>query len=356
MGDSPDRAFRGVAKQLKGTMAGKANPKPNPAQQELLAAVQQEVVAQDEARRQQNYAVIGRILNVETAAGRLDFERQKGPAIAAEMDEKGEPTGRLLFVAAWDGKLPEKQEYSEEFCKACLVVCDVCSGKKTTLCTLTGCGGRGRQRTGETFCECVIASARIDPSCRECGGNGVEGKPCSSCINATGKADPQCKTCGGYGAVATWRECPACKGTGTAACAACRATGKRPSGYEKPAVAKMPQGGSALQTGAIAKCHACRGTQRAGKWKAQNVAPLVIGTVGPYMAFGPVLRLIVEPVPGRNAGADRFATRWSSSQAQPNAFIRIGFEADERGTACMVLLPMAAKGSTVPYLYGGVQV
>jgi hypothetical protein len=333
-------------------LAVKANAKAQQAQQQTLALVQQEVAAQDQARKTQNYSVIGRVLNVETGAGLLYFERQKGPAIAAELDDRGEATGRLLFVAAWDGKLPERQEYSEEFCKACLVVCDVCSGKKTTLCTLTGCGGRGKQATGETFCECVIKSAKLDPECVNCHGKGLNGSPCGNCINNTGRPDPKCTTCRGYGAVQTYRECPSCKGSGTAACAACRGTGKRPSGFATPPVTP---GGKSLATGAIAKCTSCRGTMRAGKWKAQNIAPMVMGVIGPYMSFGPVLRLVVEPIPGGAGAGQRFATRWENQGAQRNAFIRIPFDPAPDGTPCMVLLPMTAKDSAMPYFYGGSQ-
>jgi hypothetical protein len=222
-----------------------------------LAKLNAAVGAQDQARQQLNYQVLGKIFMLETEkGGRIEFGRQRGPGLAVEK-VNDVATGRLLLVSGWSS-LPDIQEYSEAFCSDCQAVCDVCDGKKMVTCQSVGCGGAGEKK--------------------------IAALPCPACVAITGRFDPACSTCGGSGSVAQMGKCTACAGAGKQACTACRGTGQRPTGGDK---------GSWERNAPV--CATCRGTLRAGKWKPQDLSKCVVGKLGPYLAIGPVASMMIEP-------------------------------------------------------------
>lgn len=276
----------------------------------LEATMNDSIVRQDRARQTRSYNVIGRLYTLETEVGRVQFDRQRGPGIAQELDANGDFTGQLLFVGAWE-KLPAIKEYSEDFCPACLQMCDVCDGKGKSLCILVGCGGRGSVPDGED--------------------------DCPACVVVSGKFDPSCTVCGGYGALKKTRPCPSCHGSGQAVCAPCRGTGKRPTGKSDNKL-----------------CPECQGSQRGGKFIQQDLSKVIAGKIASYFAIGPVRKMIIVPFTSADS-TERFAARWESGdQKTSQAFIRISPERDDSGQSMLVLLPMNASGEGVmPYLFGG---
>lgn len=265
--------------------------------------VERSVERQDRARATRSFAIIGRLYSVETDRGRIQFDQYKGPGIAQELDANGDETGSMLFVSEL-GDLPQLPEYSEEFCSACLQKCDVCDGNGKTGCIFAGCGGRGLVQNGE--------------------------EECPDCVKVDGHFNPACGTCKGRGAVAKWSKCPSCKGSSKMKCDACRGIGKRPSGRPKKWTATP---GSENQF-----CPSCRGSQRAGKWKPQDLTKMVAGKIGNYLVIGPVARLVIAPsTPDRQA--DRFSARWNAGdgKAATGSFLRLTYSADEQ---VMILLPL----------------
>jgi hypothetical protein len=289
----------------------KANTATAPLTNQAAAQLGAELCAQDRARRLRSYVVIGRLYSLEMEKGRILFDKQRGPGVAEEIDASGEFTGRLLFASEW-GELPAQQEYSEEFCKACLAICDVCNGKSKARCQFTGCGGAGQVAAGEKACECVKKHGRFQPDCQ---------------------------LCGGRGAVPVLKPCPSCKGTGEQACEGCRGTGKRPTG-------RVPGANGPSM------CPRCRGSQRNGKWREQDLARFIAGKMGDYLALGPVERMLLQPVDSVAAGHAR------PGPAAGSSFLRLQFARDEYGLSLMVLLPPPSEGSSprVPYFYGGAKV
>lgn len=307
-----------------------ANAKQNVVRPDPLQVLQQEIAAQCHAIGTRQYAVLGRAYLIETPKGPIQFDQHNGPAIAQEMVNDGiDPGPRLLLLGDWP-VLPDRKGYSEEFCKACLASCSVCGGKGKAGCIFAGCGGTGQVKTGEA--------------------------PCPECVAKVGHFEPGCKTCGGYGAVNTLAPCPSCKGSKMADCGACRGTGKRPTGFSGGAVAVEGKPTPKL-------CSSCRGSMRGGGWEAQDLGKFVLGKMGNYMAFGPVMSITAVPVdmPSR-FGAQfppQFAPQFSEKPAADTAsrqLVRLAVPPDEFGTPLMVLLPMSNGKLTIPgpaYFFGG---
>ena len=304
------------------------NAKQNVVRPDPLQVLQQEIAAQCNARKTRQYAVLGRAYLIETPKGPIQFDQTNGPAIAQEL-VNGEPGPRLLLVGDWPA-LPDRKGYSEEFCKACLASCTICGGKGKAGCIFAGCGGTGQVKTGEV--------------------------PCPECVAKVGHFEPGCKTCGGYGAVLKCAPCPSCKGTKTADCGACRGTGKRPTGFAGGAVAVEGKPTPKL-------CTSCRGSMRGGGWGAQDLSKFVLGKMGSYMAFGPVMSITAVPVdvPSRFGAqfAPQFAPQFSEKSAPEigsRQLVQLAVPPDEFGTPLMVLLPMTNGKLAIPgpaYFFGG---
>lgn len=248
---------------------------------------------QDRSRRSMQYEPLGRIFLLETDRGAIHFQKQCGPGVARDVD-----SGQALFISGWPA-LPSIQEHSEEFCTACLAECDVCSGSGKALCQALGCGGAGK---------------RI-----------VRWEVCSHEGAAAGIVSASCPLCRGTNSVPVPEDCPTCSGTGKAKCSACRGMGKAPTGYL-----------NGVRDRNAADCEDCRGTLRAGKFKAQDLATFVSARVGEFLGIA-VKRMIVEPaVIARGSGG------FQQIEVAPNA----------RGTPLMVLLRIASPNG-IPYFYGG---
>jgi hypothetical protein len=302
-----------------------ANAKQNVVRPDPAQLLQQEIAAETQAIQTRQYAILGRAYSLETPKGIIQLDKQNGPAIAQEL-VNGEPGPRLLLVGDWPA-LPDRKGYSEEFCKACLASCTICGGKGKSGCIFVGCGGTGQVKTGVA--------------------------PCPECVAKVGHYEPGCKTCGGYGAVDIFGPCPGCKGTKLADCGACRGTGKRPAGFTGGAVAVEGKAQPKL-------CASCRGTMRGGGWEAQDLGNFVLGKLGNYMAFGPVMSITAVPIEGRETRfGSRFGTRFGGgdeADAPSRQLLRLAVPPDECGTPLMVLLPVTNGKLTIPgpaYFFGG---
>ena len=164
-----------------------------------------------ENERTKNYRLIGRlsrcqIVRPDATVKVLDF-RKDGPVLAMIAGSE-----QLLSVDPWRG-LPAKWSDTEDFCSACLSLCDVCGGDGTGMCQFPKCGGGGRIPLPMVSC------------------------PADDCLAAPNAAQahikPGCEICHGTGMYVGTKECTLCKGTGLGKCNVCRGTGKRPTGISE---------------------------------------------------------------------------------------------------------------------------
>lgn len=189
-------------------------------------ALRQLIIEHERLIRHQEYKPLGRLVALVTAAGTMEF-RNAGPMIGVSA------AGDLLLLSPWIG-LPDLRQSSNEFCDACLVKCDACNGQGKKTCSAPGCGGTGKVR---------VAS------------------PPSSFV--------------GHLTRVSLVDCGECNGSGIAACAACRGSGKYPSGR-------------GLFGAMASACSQCGGTQRKGKNVKQGLARFAQGEISGMVALGPI--------------------------------------------------------------------
>ncbi len=162
----------------------------------------------------------------------IDF-RKIGPAVA-----QARTMNQLVIISPWEG-IPPHVEVSQQFCKACKAVCDVCLGK------------------GKKACEAPY-----------CGGSGTQDLP-------TGKV-----------------KCATCKGSGSAPCSSCRGQGKKATGIK---------GGSYDYRQGL--CPVCQGRKFQSQETAKGLTEFSCGTYGGMVALGPIIRFSVRPNAGSSAHA-----------------------------------------------------
>lgn len=203
------------------------------------------------------YKPVGQIMQITTAAGVLEFRTGKGPAMGRLND------GTLDVVQPWPGLLPKIQS-TEEMCPSCLAKCDECDGSGKHICSYGSaaqvCGGSGKVPDGEKPCACVKGKAR---------------------------PNPQCQKCGGRGAIAQFKKCAACDGSGKVSCPPCKGTGKMSTGYLKGAqrVRNQPE------PPYCPECE-CMGVKLIRT--PQDLAPHSQETDG-VIYLGPIVRIMLKP-------------------------------------------------------------
>lgn len=255
-----------------------------------------ELEMQNVARRSLSYEPLGRLYMLETEAGVIHFTSQRGPGIARFGD------GRLLFISEWPA-LPDLQEYSTEFCPACLADCDICEGSGKALCQAAGCGVNG-----------AAPGQRITGH-----------KPCHHKGAERGIVSKTCCDCRGTNVLPVFEACAICEGSGRSDCGACRGTGKRPTGNADGSRERDAE-----------NCASCRGTLRAGQWNPQKMEQFLEGRAGDFLALSPVRNLLIQPANAKPGGS----------------YLKVFAYPNEKGIPLMVLLP-AARPNGIPYFYGG---
>jgi hypothetical protein len=138
------------------------------------------------------YAAIGRIMQIHTPAGAIDF-RLRGPAFGRLND------GTLDMLEAWPGP-PVILRSTNDLCPACLTKCDECKRGKR-ICSygnqLQTCGGSGKIKIGKKRTTCASCAGTGKVECRLCNATGKmsTGKLNGSLLRSA----PNCPECEGYG-------------------------------------------------------------------------------------------------------------------------------------------------------------
>lgn len=306
---------------------------------ELGQLVRAHCAAQDAARNQQQYEVLGMVDSLQCPQGVIRFAQHDRPGLGKDA------AGGLLWLSDFP-VLPEIHEGSNDFCAACLAPCTDCRGEGKAMCLYPGCGGSGQVKAGEEPCPgCVAKFVKPDGSAPVFSGSA------SSNYQKMIAARNKCTECGGYGARPKMQPCPCCKGTKIADCAVCRGTGKQPTGFAGGAIAAKIEDGHTVNI-----CPECRGTMRAGRWRNQQLQKFIISKLDNYYALGPVLSMDVMPARGAAAATDRIAGQFSHSeqqQAKPPGMVRLHVPPDESGTPLMVLVEVNTALACQAWFFGG---
>jgi hypothetical protein len=178
------------------------------------------------------YEPLGRLIQIRTQAGWIEFRRNQGPAVGRLSD------GSIDLLDPWP-VLKDHVEATQELCPDCLAPCDECGdgedGSQTGLRLCTQCGGAKEVKAGEKPCGCTKGArlGAIDPACRECRGGGSLPvmKPCPRCAefpaNSEGKGQMQCPECLGTKKMSTGHLNGALPTRSGAICPTCEGYGKK---------------------------------------------------------------------------------------------------------------------------------
>lgn len=237
--------------------------------------------------QRQEFFPIGRIIQIHTEAGVLDF-RTKGPAIGRLKD------GTIDLVDVWPG-VPPRFDVTQELCPACLTKCDECKrGVRKCNQGRHSCGGTGKVKTGERPCRCVKGRTRPKPGC---------------------------KTCAGYGAVPIMGKCETCNGSGKVKCPLCRGTAKMSTGrIEGKTDRNAPN------------CPECQGYGRKLKPIDQDIEKHLADS-GEYKLLGPVRGLLILPF----LEAQRIPQWWAASYDSSGKPLSILFRKVEPGAQAIII-------------------
>lgn len=213
--------------------------------------VLQTIDAQEEAIRQGDYTVLGRLMILHAEQGDIELFKS-GPLVATRNDRL-----ELLITTEWPG-LPDRVAVIREACKSCSTKCDQCLGSSRSLCTL--CGGAGH-RTQWVTCNC-ISNGELQPT-------------------------TDCKDCRGSGRRRTEQECTHCDATGQERCPRCDGKGVRGTGKV------------GLPNGQAQPCGACQGQGWTIQTQQQSLDTFAHGRIAAdTVAFGPLRGLVWAAVDG----------------------------------------------------------
>lgn len=237
------------------------------------------------------YEGLGRMLQIQTKAGWIEFRRNMGPTI-------GRLSDGIDLIDPWP-ELKDRIAVTSELCPDCLAPCDECGATGFRLCTL--CGGAGKTKAAEEACECVKAAGAFDPGCKICKGLGSVPRliECTRCVKSADNKNG-------------WlMKCPECQGTT-----------RMSTGHK----------GGALPTRNGEVCATCEGYGKELKRAPQDLTQHIIQMDGAAY-LGPILGFLIKPI-----GEEREPQPWKcSADGQQRELFIVSKTNFARGTRAAVV-------------------
>jgi hypothetical protein len=221
------------------------------------------------------YEPLGRLIQIRTQAGWIEFRRNQGPSIGRLTD------GSIELLDPWP-VLKDHVEATQELCPECLAPCDECFSKPTPILV-------------------AGVNVTVEPGrrlCMTCGGAKevkTAEKPCS-CVERLGAFDPACTECRGGGSLPVMTACARCQGEGQTTCPECQGTAQMSTGHLN--------GAPATRSGAV--CPACEGYGKKLNRTVQNLELHMLHDPADYL--GPITAFLIKPI-----GEQREPEPWSCS-------------------------------------------
>jgi hypothetical protein len=213
-----------------------------------------------------DYEPLGRLIQIQTKAGWLEFRRNEGPTIGRLTD------GSIDLLLPWPG-LKDHLETTQDLCPDCLAPCDECGETGFRLCTR--CGG------AREVVFCYVP-------CKACGRQTATGAGCPECDGS--KPGPEKMIC------------PLCEGSARIKCPECLGGGKMSTGYAN--------GAPYSRRGAI--CPTCESYGKKLKRTPQDLSKHVVEQDGTQY-LGPVLAFLIKPTRNEATGEQGEPQPWTAS-------------------------------------------